>query len=171
MPVNNKWDHILEKIYDSANAALAARLHRWRFQNRTIVFTNGCFDILHPGHIHTLATAASFGDRLLVAVNSDSSVRQLKGTGRPVHQENDRMLVLASLGFVDAVVPFTEDTPLNLITFAQPDVLVKGGDYKASDVVGADIVINKGGRVEIVPFLEGHSTTGILERISSEHQP
>lgn len=144
---------------------LPQALHRWRLLGKSIVFTNGCFDLLHPGHIHTLQEAAALGDILLVGLNSDSSVKRLKGPERPLNGELARAQVLAALLMVDAIMIFEEDTPLELIRKVMPDVLVKGGDYQPHEVVGADEVIAKGGRVEIIPFLDGFSTTGLVEKI------
>lgn len=133
----------------------------------TVVFTNGVFDLLHPGHVHCLERAAALGDRLLVGVNGDASARSVKGAGRPVQPAADRAILVASLRPVDAVTVFDEETPLELIRSVVPDVLVKGGDYREEDVVGADAVEGAGGRVEIVPRLEGRSTTLLLDRASS----
>ena len=144
---------------------LTTHLSRWRDQGLKIVFTNGCFDILHRGHIEYLSKAADMGDVLVVGLNTDASVRRLKGEGRPVNNEEARALVLASLSFVDAVVLFDENTPYELIKAVRPDVLVKGADYKPSEIVGNDIVTSYGGKVETVPLVEGYSTTGILERV------
>jgi D-beta-D-heptose 7-phosphate kinase/D-beta-D-heptose 1-phosphate adenosyltransferase len=141
------------------------QLKRWRLHSKKIVFTNGVFDILHEGHIASLSEAASFGHILIVAVNSDASVKRLKGESRPVNNENSRALLLASLVITDAVILFEEDTPLNLITTLLPDVLVKGGDYIIDQVVGAKEVIASGGQVKIVPLLAGFSTTGIIEKM------
>ncbi|RKZ07940.1 D-glycero-beta-D-manno-heptose 1-phosphate adenylyltransferase [Candidatus Fermentibacteria bacterium] len=138
-----------------------------RAEGCTIVFTNGCFDILHPGHVHILRTARSFGGQLFVGVNTDASVTRLKGSGRPVVDLQARMALLAELRSVDFVVPFDEDTPLKLIEEIKPDVLVKGGDYEAGSVVGADAVISGGGRVEIVSLLKEFSTTGIIDALNS----
>lgn len=140
---------------------------RWRLQGRTVVFTNGCFDILHAGHLDLLERAATMGDRLVVGLNSDGSVRRLKGQERPVNEEGFRARLLAALSIVDAVVVFGEDTPQAVIEAVLPDVLVKGGDYRAEDVVGAGVVAAHGGRVEIVDLTEGHSTTGLIGRIRS----
>lgn len=141
-----------------------------RFRNdnkdKKIVFTNGCFDILHVGHKRYLQQAASLGDILVVGVNSDDSVRRLKGPSRPVNNEQDRAEILSALGFIDYVVIFEEDTPYELIKKIQPDVLVKGGDYKPEEVVGRDIVEARGGRLELISFVEGKSTTNIINRIS-----
>jgi rfaE bifunctional protein nucleotidyltransferase chain/domain len=138
---------------------------RWRLKSKTIAFTNGVFDILHQGHIAVLAKAASFADILIVGINSDSSVKKLKGDSRPINNQQSRALVLASLIMVDAVVIFDEETPLELIKKIQPDVLVKGGDYTLDTIVGAKEVMANGGKVEIFPIEEGFSTTGIIEKI------
>ena len=134
---------------------------------KKIVFTNGCFDILHVGHIQYLEQAADLGDVLVVGLNSDRSVRALKGADRPINSENDRAKMLASLGCVDYVVIFDEDTPYELIRKIQPDILVKGGDYSVDEVVGRDVVEDKGGEVRILPFVEGKSTTGIIKKINA----
>jgi rfaE bifunctional protein nucleotidyltransferase chain/domain len=144
--------------------AAAIRLHG-RPRTGTLVFTNGCFDILHRGHVAYLCAARALGDRLVVGLNTDASVRRLKGEGRPVVQQDDRAYVLAGLECVDAVVAFEEDTPAALIEALLPDVLVKGGDYSPDAVVGRDIVEAAGGRLVLIPFLTGRSTTGILHRI------
>ena len=130
-----------------------------------IVMTNGCFDILHVGHVAYLEEAKSLGDRLIVAVNDDDSVRRLKGEGRPINALEDRMLVLAGLAAVDWVVPFGEDTPRNLIASILPDVLVKGGDYEPEAIAGAKEVLANGGSVRVLSFRDGHSTTRIIERL------
>lgn len=132
---------------------------------KTIAFTNGCFDILHEGHIASLSQAASEANILIVGVNSDASTKRLKGESRPINNEHSRSLLLASLLMVDAVVIFEEDTPLHLITSLQPDVLVKGGDYIIEQIVGAKEVIASGGRVVINPIVQGFSTTDVLEKI------
>ncbi len=130
-----------------------------------IVFTNGCFDILHAGHVDYLFKASALGDLLIVGLNTDESVRRLKGPGRPIQDQHARALILASLQYVNYVILFGEDTPLKLITAIQPDVLVKGSDYRAEDIVGYDVVTQHGGRVETIDFLEGYSTTSLIERI------
>lgn len=137
----------------------------WRLQGKTVAFTNGCFDILHEGHIFSLSQAAEQADYLIVGVNSDSSVKKLKGPERPVNNEHSRMLLLASLQIVDAVILFEEDTPQQLIARLLPDVLVKGGDYTVEQIAGAQEVIANGGRVVINPLVDGFSTTGIIEKI------
>lgn len=136
--------------------------------NKKIVFTNGCFDILHVGHKRYLQQAASLGDILVVGVNSDESVRRLKGPNRPVNSEHDRAEILCALGFIDYVAIFSEDTPYELIKKIQPDVLVKGGDYKPEEVVGRDIVEERGGRLELIQFIEGKSTTNIINKINKK---
>ena len=139
---------------------------QWRAAQRgRVVFTNGVFDLLHPGHVDLLHAARAEGDTLLVAVNSDASVRRLKGDARPVRTEAERSLVLAAVGSVGAVVIFDQDTPLELIRHLQPDVLVKGGDYTEATVVGALDVRARGGRVVIVPLTPGQSTTAIVEKL------
>ncbi|MCC6289990.1 MAG: D-glycero-beta-D-manno-heptose 1-phosphate adenylyltransferase [Chitinophagaceae bacterium] len=145
--------------------AVKHQARRWNLLNKKIVFTNGCFDILHQGHIAILSKAAESGDVLVVGVNSDASVKKLKGNDRPVNDESFRALMLASLSIVDAVVVFEEDTPLNLINLIKPDVLLKGGDYSIDKIVGAEEVIKNGGEVKIVPFVNGYSTTAIIKKI------
>lgn len=139
----------------------------WRMKSEKVVFTNGCFDILHRGHIEYLAAAADLGHRLIIGLNSDASVKKLKGEGRPVNRFDDRALALASLRFTDAIIEFQEDTPLSLIKTLLPDVLVKGGDYTRDAIVGADEVEAAGGNVAIISFTEGYSTTSFLEKIRS----
>lgn len=144
----------------------------WRRQQLgRVVFTNGVFDLLHPGHIDVLLAARALGDALIVGLNADVSVRRLKGPSRPVRTEQERALVLAALEMVDAVVLFDEDTPLNLIRALTPDVLVKGGDYTVDTVVGSQDVLARGGDVVIVPLTPGHSTTGTLQRVRSGGMP
>ena len=143
-------DQVLEKI------------KHWRLLHKTIAFTNGVFDILHEGHIFSLSQAANEADLLLVGLNSDTSVKKLKGDSRPVNKENSRAIVLASLQMVDAVIIFTEETPLELIKAILPDVLVKGGDYKPEEIAGSKEIIANGGRVVINPIIPGISTTGII---------
>ena len=158
------------KIVD-ANRARQLR-EGWRRQGRRTVFTNGVFDLLHRGHIEYLAEARSLGDRLVVGVNTDASVRRLgKGADRPLNPLSDRLAVLAALAAVDLVVPFDEDTPLELIRLLEPDVLVKGGDYTETTVVGADLVRRGGGEVVIIPLRPGLSTTRLLERLRGAGEP
>jgi rfaE bifunctional protein nucleotidyltransferase chain/domain len=162
------WQSILtEKIFDS-NEQLAKQVMSWQIHNEKVVFTNGCFDILHLGHIDYLAKAADLGDRLIIGVNTDSSVSSIKGPSRPIIDELTRATKLAALLFVDAVILFGEDTPLTLINAVKPDVLVKGGDYTIDTIVGADAVLARGGTVDVIPFLPGHSTTAIIDKIKAE---
>jgi len=141
-------------------------IHRFgRPRDGRLVFTNGCFDILHRGHVEYLYAARALGDALVIGVNTDASVQRLKGPGRPVVPEEDRLFVLAGLGCVDAVTPFDEDTPRELIAALLPDILVKGGDYEPDAVVGGDQVRAAGGDVVILPFVDGWSTTGIIQRM------
>ena len=148
------------KIFE--RATLGNRLAMWRLLGNKIVFTNGCFDILHRGHIEYLSQARDKGTILVIGLNSDASVKRIKGEGRPVQDEGSRALVLASLRFVDAVILFDEDTPLDLINFVEPDVLVKGGDYTEETIVGAKEVKARGGEVVVIPLVEGYSTSSIL---------
>ncbi|MDP4207601.1 MAG: D-glycero-beta-D-manno-heptose 1-phosphate adenylyltransferase [Bacteroidota bacterium] len=138
----------------------------WRFKDQKIVFTNGCFDIIHRGHVEYLAQAASLGTQLIIGLNTDASVKRLKGTARPVQDENTRAMVLAAFGFVSRVVLFEEDTPLELIKQVQPDILVKGGDYQTEDIVGYDIVKAKGGEIVTIDLVKGYSTTNIINKMS-----
>ncbi len=147
------------------NNQLEERIAAWRKENAKIVFTNGCFDLLHLGHADYLAKAKDLGDRLIIGVNTDSSVKRLKGANRPLQDEYSRLFLLASFEAVDAVVLFEEDTPYQLISRIQPDVLVKGADYKPESIVGYDIVSARGGRVETIEFVEGYSTSSIEQRI------
>ena len=155
---------IQQKIFDLP--ALQHQLRRWRLLGKTVAFTNGCFDILHEGHIASLSDAAREADMLIVGLNSDASTCRLKGPQRPVNPQQARSTILASLLMVDAVVIFEEDTPLELIKIVQPDVLVKGGDYTLDQIVGAKEVMAAGGRVVINPIVPGFSTTGLIEKIT-----
>ena len=144
---------------------LATSLAQWRAAGDKIVFTNGCFDILHYGHLHYLSEARDLGDRLVIGLNSAASVRRLKGPTRPINDELTRTRLLAALQMVDAVVVFEGDTPLELIEFVQPEILVKGGDWKPEQIVGSEIVLNRGGKVLSLPFIQGYSTTNIEQKI------
>jgi D-glycero-beta-D-manno-heptose 1-phosphate adenylyltransferase len=155
---------ITSKIFSEWDA-LKPRLAYWNFHCKKIVFTNGCFDILHQGHIDYLSKAADQGDVLVIGLNTDSSVEHLKGKGRPVQDEQSRAMILAALRFVDAVVLFDQDTPLELISLVKPDVLVKGSDYKAEEIVGYDVVKDNGGEIITIDFLDGYSTSGLIEKI------
>lgn len=158
-----KLQWIQNKIYDRAH--LVRECNVWRASGRKIVFTNGCFDILHHGHLDLLARAADHGNVLILGLNTDSSIKRIKGISRPITHESDRAFQVASLLCVDAVCLFDEDTPADLIKAVKPDVLVKGGDYTIATIVGADFVQGYGGKVEVIPFVEGYSTTSIIERI------
>lgn len=154
------------KILDwsSARQAVAG----WQAAGQQVVFTNGCFDILHYGHVHYLADARDRGDRLVIGLNSAASVRRLKGPDRPIHDEKSRQMLLAACSFIDAVVVFEQDTPLELIRTLQPDILVKGGDWQPADIVGSDLVLARGGHVLSLPYIEGYSTTAIERKIRGE---
>ena len=147
------------------NSQLATLIVQWKENEESIVFTNGCFDIIHRGHIDYLSKAADLGTKLIIGVNTDRSVSALKGVHRPIQDEYSRLTILAAMEFVDAVILFDEATPINLISSVIPDVLVKGSDYKAKDIVGYEVVINHGGRVETLDFLEGFSTSAIENKI------
>ena len=140
-----------------------------RANGRTVVFTNGCFDLLHRGHIHMLRQAKAQGDLLIVALNSDLSVRAIKGTSRPIMPESDRIELIAALEMVDYVVVYDDPDPYKLIAAIKPNVLAKGGDWSADKIIGADIVEKNGGRVEVIPYLAGFSTTEIIERIRDKN--
>ena len=137
-------------------------------KRRTIVTSNGCFDILHTGHVEYLEEASSLGDILIIGINSDSSVKKIKGKDRPVNSENDRASIVASLGFVDYCVIFNEDTPVELLNKIRPDIHVKGGDYRADEIIEKKIVEENGGIIKILPLVRGYSTTGLLDRLSKK---
>ena len=147
---------------------LKSRLRGWQNAGEKVVFTNGVFDLLHIGHITYLAKAAELGDKLIIGLNADSSVKRIKGESRPVNDQNSRAALLAALFFVDAIVVFEEDTPLNLISTLLPDILVKGADYAIENIVGAKEVIANGGEVKTINFVEGYSSTSIIERIRKQ---
>jgi rfaE bifunctional protein nucleotidyltransferase chain/domain len=146
---------------------LKNQVNAWKQAGEEVVFTNGCFDIIHRGHIEVLAQTADSGDRLIIGLNSDSSIQKLKGEDRPIIDEQARAILLAALSFVDAVILFPEDTPINLISTLLPDVLAKGGDYKIETIVGHEIVQNNGGKVILVPFVDGFSSTIIIDKIKN----
>lgn len=156
---------IQNKIINQAN--LSKLVANFRLKNQSIVFTNGCFDLLHLGHVTYLAQAASLGNRLIVGINSDNSVQKLKGKHRPIQDEKSRSLIMASMHVVSAVVLFDEDTPLDLINIIKPDFLVKGGDWEPAKIVGSQEVLNYGGQVRSIPFIDGFSTTAIETKIKS----
>jgi len=142
-------------------------VEQWKKQGKCIVFTNGCFDLLHPGHIDYLDKAAKLGDILVVGLNDDDSIRRLKGESRPINPLRERAIMLAALRSVDLVIPFSEDTPLNLISSLMPDILVKGGDYEPNNIVGAKEVRQHGGKVIVMPFIDGYSSTKLIQRIQA----
>ncbi len=167
--MQNTADIIRSKIFSPESLqGFQEMLSYWRARNKKIVFTNGCFDILHLGHVDYLSKAANCGDVMVIGINTDFSVRKLKGQGRPVNNQDARATLLASLFFVDAVVMFDHDTPYDLIKEVQPDVLVKGSDYKEEDIVGNDIVRAKNGRVIAIDLLEGYSTTNIINKLTEK---
>ena len=161
----SKLHKIQEKILSLE--ALKSRVKNWKSGNEKIVFTNGCFDILHKGHLEVLAKTADLGNRLIIGLNSDSSIKNLKGGNRPIVDENSRAILLAALSFVDAVVLFSEQTPLNLIAEIKPDILAKGGDYKITEIVGHEVVQQNGGEVITIPLIEGFSSTNIIDKIQN----
>ncbi len=154
---------IIGKIYLLDD--LKTQLKNWRVNGDIIVFTNGCFDILHKGHVEVLAKTADLGNRLIIGLNSDSSVKLLKGENRPINDENARALLLSALTFVDAVVLFSQQTPKQLIAEIRPNILAKGGDYSISEIAGHDIVQQDGGKVISIPLTDGFSSTNIIDKI------
>jgi D-glycero-beta-D-manno-heptose 1-phosphate adenylyltransferase len=164
-------DLIQSKIYnfckDDDKIKLSHSLAYWAFQEKKTVFTNGCFDILHLGHIDYLAKAADLGDILIIGLNTDISIKKIKGNNRPVNNELSRAAVLASLNFVNAVVLFDEETPRDLIKSIQPNILVKGSDYKPEEIIGYDIVKENGGEIMTIDYLEGYSTSSLIEYIKT----
>ena len=154
-----------DKIYELHDAA--SKVAELKEQGSKVVFTNGCFDLLHHGHIHYLEESRKLGDYLVVGLNSDESVKRLKGNGRPVKTLESRKAVLAGLASVDMVIVFEEETPLHLIQSIVPDILVKGGDYRKEDIVGGSFVMDKGGRVEVIDFLEGYSSSSIIDKMEN----
>ena len=156
-------DILNNKIFSLEN--LKIQVDNWKKSGEKVVFTNGCFDIVHRGHIEVLARTADLGDKFIIGLNSDSSIQKLKGKDRPIIDEKSRAILLAALSFVDAVVLFSEDMPLNLITTLTPDVLAKGGDYEIETIVGHEIIQSNGGKVILVPFVEGFSSTTIIDKI------
>lgn len=159
----SKLEIIQQKIY--TDEFLSRIVHQWHMMSKKIVFTNGCFDIMHQGHNTYLLQAAEFGNKLIVAVNSDESVKKLKGIKRPIIDQYSRALNLASHAYIDAVVIFDDETPLRLIESIKPHVLVKGGDYSEEGIVGANEVKANNGEVKIVPFIEGYSSTAVIDKI------
>src|SRR6201996_7066811 len=156
---------LLNKILDLKSSE--NRVKTWQAEGEKVVFTNGVFDLLHIGHITYMAKAADLGDKLIIGLNADSSVKRLKGNDRPVNDQDNRAALLAALFFVDAVVIFEEDTPLNLITTLMPDILVKGADYSIANIVGAKEVMANGGEVKTIALVEGYSSTSIIKKIKN----
>ena len=159
----NLEQSLLNKITDLPS--LKTQLNEWKSEGKRVVFTNGVFDLLHIGHITYLAKAAELGDKLIIGLNADASVKRIKGDDRPVNDQNSRAMLLAALFFVDAVVVFEEDTPQQLIAALLPDVLVKGADYAIENIVGAKEVIANGGEVKTINFVDGYSSTSIIQKI------
>ena len=147
---------------------LAKIINEWRLNGDKIVFTNGCFDLIHLGHLEILARSADLGDKLIVGINSDVSIKKIKGNSRPIIEEDSRAKQLAAIEFIDAVILFNEDTPYDLINILKPDVLTKGGDYKKNDIVGNQLINKEQGKVVVIPLTQGYSTTSILEKIKNE---
>ena len=159
----SQFNTLKNKIFSLENLKLQVK--NWKATGQKVVFTNGCFDIVHQGHIEVLARTADLGNKLIIGLNSDSSIQKLKGKNRPIIDEQSRAILLASFSFVDAVVLFSEDTPINLISTLLPDVLAKGGDYEIETIVGHEIVQKNGGQGILVPFVDGFSSTTIIEKI------
>lgn len=160
----NSLDLIQSKIFNSES--ILDQVQQWKSEGFKIVFTNGCFDLLHLGHVHYLAQAATLGDKLILGLNSDASIKRLKGASRPIKDLENRQYILAGLQSIDAVVPFDSDTPFDLIKSILPDFLVKGGDWRPDQIVGGDFVLANGGVVKSLPFIEGHSTTSLVKKIT-----
>ncbi|MFZ1807919.1 MAG: D-glycero-beta-D-manno-heptose 1-phosphate adenylyltransferase [Cyclobacteriaceae bacterium] len=160
-------EKIINKIKSLAQGN--AQVEEWRSQDQKIVFTNGCFDILHLGHVDYLEKAAALGDRLVIGLNTDDSVSRFKGPERPIQDQNSRARILSSLQFVDMVVLFNEDSPLELISSLIPDILVKGSDYLAENIVGAEVVKKNGGEVKTIDFVSGYSTSRIIDKIKKSN--
>ncbi|MDB4918113.1 D-glycero-beta-D-manno-heptose 1-phosphate adenylyltransferase [Mucilaginibacter sp.] len=160
---NDLEKELLNKIQPLSS--LKGMVSAWQKEGKKVVFTNGVFDLLHIGHVTYLAKAAELGDKLIIGLNTDSSVKRIKGENRPINDQNSRAAILASLFFVDGVVMFDEDIPLNVINFLMPDILVKGADYSIENIVGAKEVIANGGEVKTITFVEGYSSTSIIKKI------
>ena len=156
---------ILSKIYTTEKIIQQSNL--WKKKGLKVVFTNGCFDLVHKGHIEILSKSSDLGNKLIVGLNSDISIKKIKGKDRPIIDEKSRAFLLASISFIDAVVLFNEDTPLNLISSIRPDVLVKGGDYNISEIVGQNIVKKNDGEIVLIPFVDGFLSTGIIDKIKN----
>ena len=164
--MSKKLNKLKAKIFNIKD--LSEIINEWRLNGDKIVFTNGCFDLIHLGHLEILARSADLGDKLIVGINSDMSIKKIKGNSRPIIEEDSRAKQLAAIEFIDAVILFNEDTPYNLINILKPDVLTKGGDYKKNDIVGNQLINKENGEVVIIPLTQGYSTTSILEKIKNE---
>ena len=164
--MSKKLNKLKAKIFNIKD--LSEIINEWRLNGDKIVFTNGCFDLIHLGHLEILARSADLGDKLIVGINSDMSIKKIKGNSRPIIEEDSRAKQLAAIEFIDAVILFNEDTPYNLINILKPDVLTKGGDYKKNDIVGNQLINKEQGKVVIIPLTQGYSTTSILEKIKNE---
>ena len=162
----SQWNTLQSKVYNTTSLKL--QVAEWRKDNQKIVFTNGCFDLLHLGHVNYLAKARDLGSKLIIGLNTDASVYRIKGPSRPVKDQKSRATILAAMLFVDAVIFFDEETPIDLITWVQPDFLVKGGDYTLEGVVGHEIVLENGGEVKTIPFVEGYSSSKLIEKITQK---
>ena len=164
--MSKKLNKLKAKIFNIKD--LSQIIKKWRLNGDKIIFTNGCFDLIHLGHLEILARSADLGDKLIVGINSDMSIKKIKGSSRPIIQEDSRAKQLAAIEFIDAVILFNEDTPYDLINILKPDVLTKGGDYKKNDIVGNELINKEQGDVVIIPLTQGFSTTSILEKIKNE---
>ena len=164
--MSKKLNKLKAKIFNIKD--LSQIIEKWRLNGDKIIFTNGCFDLIHLGHLEILARSADLGDKLIVALNSDVSIKKIKGNSRPIIEEDSRAKQLAAIEFIDAVILFNEDTPYDLINILKPDVLTKGGDYKKNDIVGNQLINKEQGEVVIIPLTQGYSTTSILEKIKNE---
>ena len=164
--MSKKVNKLKAKIFNIKD--LSEILNKWRLNGDKIVFTNGCFDLIHLGHLEILARSADLGNKLIVGINSDMSIKKIKGNSRPIIEEDSRAKQLAAIEFIDAVILFNEDTPYDLINILKPDVLTKGGDYKKNDIVGNQLINKEQGEVVIIPLTQGYSTTSILEKIKNE---
>ena len=160
--VKEQWQ---KKLFKGRN--ILKCINKWRKDGLRIVFTNGCFDLLHKGHLVYLMEAANLGDKLIVGLNSDKSIKRLKGQNRPINNQTDRVMFLTSLFYVDAVCVFEENTPIKLIELIKPNILVKGGDYKVEEIVGKKIVSDSGGIIKVINFQKGYSTTSLINRIKN----
>ena len=164
--MSKKLNKLKAKIFKIKD--LSQIIKQWKLNGDKIVFTNGCFDLIHLGHLEILARSADLGDKLIVGINSDMSIKKIKGNSRPIIEEDSRAKQLAAIEFIDAVILFNEDTPYNLINILKPDVLTKGGDYKKNDIVGNQLINKEQIEVVIIPLTQGYSTTSILEKIKNE---